>query len=130
MKTDTCVCLCAIRQCLEKYTHIYVLKMENMRSNGLKDLRIQFKEDRFVFGKQNVMSLALGRTPEEEPAENLSLVSAQLSGTSALLFTNRPQVCSLAYPRIHFEAVTSCYVGKKVEKHARRLYSGTGQRGC
>eukprot|EP00960_Hanusia_phi_P056239 763194-Hanusia_phi.AAC.4 len=54
-----------IHECLDKYTHVYALSLENMRTSLLKDLRQKLTEDRFVMGKQNVMALALGRSPEE-----------------------------------------------------------------
>mmetsp|Transcript_38198 Transcript_38198/g.120303 ORF Transcript_38198/g.120303 Transcript_38198/m.120303 type:complete len:170 (-) Transcript_38198:92-601(-) len=62
-----------------------------MRTSLLKDLRQKFAEDRFVMGKQNVMALALGRSPEEETKENLHQVTQHLNGTTALFFSSRPQ---------------------------------------
>ena len=45
--------------------------------------------DRFFFGKNKVMGVALGRTPEDEFRENLHKVTKQLWGQHGLLFTNR-----------------------------------------
>jgi hypothetical protein len=67
---------------------------------------------RFFLGKNKVMALALGRTPEEEPKENLHKISQvalavlwtgrytqfnvsclqYLEGNSGLLFTSRPKM--------------------------------------
>jgi mRNA turnover protein 4 len=42
-------------------------------------------------GKQTVMALGLGRSAEEEPRDNLHKLSAHLTGSAGLLFSNRPQ---------------------------------------
>ena len=42
-------------------------------------------------GKQTVMALAVGRSPEEEPRDHLHKLSAHLTGSAGLLFSNRPQ---------------------------------------
>lgn len=60
-----------------------------MRNNKFKDLRADWKDSRFFFGKNKVIALALGKTPENEVAEGLSNLSAALKGQCGLLFTNR-----------------------------------------
>ena len=44
---------------------------------------------RFFFGKNKVMSLALGRTTEDEYKDNLHKLSKHLRGQTGLLFTNK-----------------------------------------
>ena len=44
---------------------------------------------RFFFGKNKVMSLALGRTEADEYRENLHHICSQLKGQTGLLFTNK-----------------------------------------
>ena len=44
---------------------------------------------RFFFGKNKVMSLALGRTEEDEYRDGLHKLSSQLHGQTGLLFTNK-----------------------------------------
>jgi mRNA turnover protein 4 len=80
-----------ILECLDNYSHVYVYSMENMRTGVVKDLRQKFAQDRFLMGKQTVMAIGLGRTPEEEPRDNLHKLSSHLSGNAGLLFSNRPQ---------------------------------------
>jgi mRNA turnover protein 4 len=80
-----------IHECLGTYSHVYVFSMENMRTSILKDLRQKFADDRFIMGKQTVMALGVGRTPEEEPQENLHKLAEHLTGNAGLLFSNRPQ---------------------------------------
>ena len=42
-----------------------------MRNNKLKEMRSQWKESRFFYGKNRVMQLALGRTEAEQYREGL-----------------------------------------------------------
>ena len=44
---------------------------------------------RFYFGKNKVMSLALGRTTTEEYRDSLHEISKNLKGQTGLLFTNK-----------------------------------------
>ena len=46
-----------------------------MRNAKLKDLRTEWKESRFFFGKNRVMQLALGRAESDEYKTNLHYVS-------------------------------------------------------
>lgn len=64
-----------VRNSLNKYEHIFVFTVDNMRNTKLKDLRNEWKESRFFFGKNKVMSIALGKTKSDEVQENLNMVS-------------------------------------------------------
>ena len=44
---------------------------------------------RFFFGKNKVMSLALGRSISDEYRENLHKICSHLKGQTGLLFTNK-----------------------------------------
>lgn len=46
-----------------------------MRNTKLKDLRHEWKDSRFFFGKNKVMAIALGRTKSDECEDQLNLVS-------------------------------------------------------
>ena len=78
-----------VRNCVEKYDRIFLISVHNMRNNKFKDLRADWKDSRFFFGKNKVIALALGKTPENEVAEGLHNLSAALKGQCGLLFTNR-----------------------------------------
>eukprot|EP00124_Ichthyophonus_hoferi_P003218 Ihof_evm2s266 gene=Ihof_evmTU2s266 len=77
-----------IRKCVEEYAFIYVFSVRNMRNTKLKDIRTEWRHSRFFMGKNKVMAVALGRTPEEEVAADLHKVSKKLVGNVGLLFTN------------------------------------------
>lgn len=64
-----------IRSSLTKYEHIFLFTVNNMRNTKLKDLRHEWKDSRFFFGKNKVMAIALGRTKSDEFDDQLSLVS-------------------------------------------------------
>ncbi|KAG7396668.1 mRNA turnover 4 [Phytophthora boehmeriae] len=80
----------AVRNAVDTYTSAYVFSFQNMRTNHFKDVRMDFKDSRFFLGKNKVMKLALGRSKEEEYAENLFRLSKDVSGNTGLLFTNKP----------------------------------------
>ncbi|KAL2815166.1 ribosomal protein L10-domain-containing protein [Aspergillus granulosus] len=78
-----------IRECVEKYDHLFVFSVDNMRNTYLKDVRTEFADSRLFFGKTKVMAVALGHNPETEAAENLHLLHPYLTGAVGLLFTSR-----------------------------------------
>ncbi|KAE9347386.1 hypothetical protein PF008_g7815 [Phytophthora fragariae] len=80
----------AIRNAVDTYESAYVFSFQNMRTNHFKDVRMDFKDSRFFLGKNKVMKLALGRSKEEEYAENLFRLSKDVSGNTGLLFTSKP----------------------------------------
>jgi len=80
-----------VRESLEKFSDIYVFAIHNMRSAKLKNVRKELPDSRFFFGKNRVMSIALGKTKDDELKENTHLLSEHLTGKSGLLFTNSPK---------------------------------------
>ncbi|XP_069466497.1 mRNA turnover protein 4 homolog [Ambystoma mexicanum] len=78
-----------LRKCVDTYKYLFVLSIENMRNNKLKDVRNAWKHSRIFFGKNKVMMVALGRAPTDEYKDNLHKMSKCLRGEVGLLFTNR-----------------------------------------
>ncbi|KAF9816105.1 hypothetical protein SFRURICE_003656 [Spodoptera frugiperda] len=78
-----------IRNSLSKYEHIFLFTVDNMRNTKLKDLRNEWKDSRFFFGKNKVMAVALGRTKSDEVEDQLNLLSKRLKGQCGLLMTNK-----------------------------------------
>lgn len=61
-----------------------------MRNNLLKDLRSEWKKDsRFIFGKNRIMQIGLGRTKDDEEDAELHKLSGRLHGQCGLLFTEK-----------------------------------------
>lgn len=77
-----------VRSCVEKYNTILLFSVDNMRSDKLTKLRIEWRDSRFFLGKNKVIALALGKTPESEIANGISQLSSELKGEVGLLFTN------------------------------------------
>ncbi|GJQ77164.1 hypothetical protein Trydic_g14840 [Trypoxylus dichotomus] len=77
-----------VRNCVEKYKSIYVFTYRNMRNEKMQDIRQEWKPSRFFFGKNKVIAIGLGRTPEEEVQDGLHKLSKCLRGQCALLFTD------------------------------------------
>lgn len=82
-----------------------------MRNSKLKDIRGDWKDSRFFFGKNKIMALGLGKSPEEEAEDELHKLSAALKGQCGLLFTNRPKE----------EASDDIKEGKMIEKNIDSL---------
>lgn len=80
-----------IRSCASKYNRIFLISVHNMRNNKLKELRSEWKDSRFFFGKNKFIAVILGRTPEEEILKGVHKLSNALVGQCGLLFTNRPK---------------------------------------
>lgn len=77
-----------IQGCVDKHKRVFVLSVQNMRNAKMRDVRQQWAGSRFFFGKNKVMSFALGKSQESEYAQNLHKVSEVLKGQSGLLFTD------------------------------------------
>lgn len=62
-----------------------------MRSNKFKNVRVHFSESnsRIIMGKNKLLQIALGRTPEEEYGDNLCQVAKLTTGSVGLLFTSQ-----------------------------------------
>ncbi|KAG8042521.1 hypothetical protein G9C98_005155 [Cotesia typhae] len=60
-----------VRNCVEKYDRICVFAVRNMRNNKLKNLREEWVDSRFFFGKNKIIAIGMGKTPAEEIADVL-----------------------------------------------------------
>ncbi len=59
-----------IQQAIEKYKRCFVLSFENMRTGPFKKIQGEMRDSKFYIGKNKVIQVALGRSPEEETADN------------------------------------------------------------
>lgn len=81
-----------IRNCVQKYPNIFLFSVQNMRNNLLKELRSEWKKDsRFIFGKNRVMQLGLGKSDDDEVEADLHKLAKRLRGQCGLLFTERSE---------------------------------------
>ncbi|CAF0877985.1 unnamed protein product [Brachionus calyciflorus] len=78
-----------IRECLDTYENLFIISMFNQRNLFLKELRQEWSDSKFLFGKNKVIALALGRGPESEYKENLNKITPFLVGNIGLLFSNK-----------------------------------------
>ncbi|KAI3404987.1 MRT4 [Candida oxycetoniae] len=82
-----------VRSALDKYQYFWVLKMNDIRTPVLQDIRSDWgQESKLILGKKKVIQKALGETPEEEYQQNSSEIVRflqKLPGlTPGLLFTD------------------------------------------
>jgi mRNA turnover protein 4 len=88
-----------VRDAVDKHENLYLFSYENMRSNKFKDIRMHFRQTKdememptkIFLGKNKLMQIALGKTPEDEYADNLRHVSKQVTSSVGLIFTSRPR---------------------------------------
>jgi mRNA turnover protein 4 len=88
-----------VRDAVDKHEQVFLFSYENMRSNKFKDIRMHFRPtsesmdmpSRIFLGKNKLLQIALGRTPEEEYSDNLRHVSKEICTSVGLLFTSRPR---------------------------------------
>jgi len=96
-----------VREAVDAHDSLFLFSYENMRSCKFKDIRMHFRssakggdmEDgddndesapsRIFLGKNKLLQIALGKTPEDEYADNIRHVSGAISESVGLLFTSR-----------------------------------------
>ena len=79
-----------VRDALDNYNNAYVFTYGDMRNAQLNDVRLHFETDgKIVLGKNAVVKIALGRTPEDEYKDNLRRVGEKCEGNTGLLFTKK-----------------------------------------
>lgn len=128
-----------IRNCVQKYPNIYLFSVQNMRNNLLKELRSEWKKDaRFIFGKNRIMQLGLGKSEDDEVESDIHKLSKRLRGQCGLLFTVRgendvlewsKQYSALEYARSGFIATETVVLPEgpledfshAIEPHLRSL---------
>ena len=62
-----------------------------MTTNPFKKIKSDFKDSVFYLGKNKLAAFALGKSQDDEPMENSSLLAKYLSGECCLLFTNKKE---------------------------------------
>ena len=92
-----------IQQALTNYKRCFVLSFENMRTGPFKKIQNQMRDSKFFIGKNKVIQVALGRSPEEETADNSHQLSKYLRGQVCLLFTNKTEKEVQAFIDEHHE---------------------------
>eukprot|EP00526_Cylindrotheca_closterium_P019775 CAMPEP_0113602674 /NCGR_PEP_ID=MMETSP0017_2-20120614/880_1 /TAXON_ID=2856 /ORGANISM="Cylindrotheca closterium" /LENGTH=230 /DNA_ID=CAMNT_0000511033 /DNA_START=33 /DNA_END=725 /DNA_ORIENTATION=+ /assembly_acc=CAM_ASM_000147 len=86
-----------VRDAVDNHDHVYLFSYENMRSNKFKDIRMHFRStgdamdvpSKIMLGKNKLIQIALGKTPEDEYSDNLRQVSKEITENVGLLFTSR-----------------------------------------
>ena len=79
-----------------------------MRAGPFKTLQRDMREDsKFFLGKNKVMGVGLGRSPEEEHADNSHILNKYLHGQVCMLFSN-----------LQKDAVMDAFKQKEVEDFA------------
>nr|ASF90228.1 hypothetical protein SPAR01817 [Bartheletia paradoxa] len=76
----------------DKYDSLWLFEVGDMRNSHLKDVRSAWTNTgRMFFGRNRVMALALGTTPEDEHLTGISGIANRLEGNVGLFFTSEPR---------------------------------------
>jgi len=106
-----------VQNAADNYARVFVIRVENMRNNKLKEVREEWHHSKFFFGKNKVMGFALGKSPTDEYKDNLHKLNGCLKGQRGLLFTNstKDEVANWfdSYADVDF-ARTGCTAEKEV----------------
>jgi len=77
-----------VREAGEKYSSIYVIRVDGMRIGGINEVRKHFRGSAIFLGKNKVMALALGKDEASEVNVNTHKIAERLVGQCGLLFTD------------------------------------------
>ena len=64
-----------LRNTLDEYHAVFVIQLENRRSDVMRQVRMDWKESKLFMGKNSVAQIALGKTIEDEYQPNLRQIS-------------------------------------------------------
>jgi len=83
-----------VKKCVEEYSRIFLILIQNTRNTKLLDLRAELKDSKLFFGKLRIIALGLGKSKETEVADGIhklanAMKSHSMKGQYGLLFTNR-----------------------------------------
>lgn len=109
-----------------------------MRNTLLKEVRGEWKDSRFFFGKNRIMQLGLGATESTEVEKDLHKLSQRITNQCGLLFTSRAKEAvqkwfsnysAVDYARSGFRATETVTIDKgpqdefchSIEPHIRKL---------
>ncbi len=77
-----------IRRSVEEYHRVFVFRYDNMRSRLMKELRKKMgSEGRFFMGRNKIIRIALGISPEDEHAVGIYRLSKHITGQCGILMT-------------------------------------------
>lgn len=81
----------AVRECLNEYENIFIVKYENMRTAIFQKVRCAWPDSKFFLCKNSLMRVALGSKPESEERRGVHKLCTHLKGNVALMLTNRSE---------------------------------------
>jgi mRNA turnover protein 4 len=79
-----------IQEAVTASKYVYILEVENERNDLLKLTRSALRPGIIFCGKNKVMQLALGLTPQSEYEDNIRMISKEIAGACALLCSDSP----------------------------------------
>lgn len=90
-----------VRKCVEQYTSLYVFSYIDLETNKIHEMREAWPKSRFLFGKNRIIAVALGRTKEDEFKKNLHKLDPLLIGRKGVFFTDEPREKVIEWFKTH-----------------------------
>ncbi|SCV00246.1 LAMI_0G03818g1_1 [Lachancea mirantina] len=80
-----------VRESLDTYRFVWALKLDDVRTPVLQEIRTAWTGSKLILGKRKVLEKALGEKRENEYKENLAGLTKVCTGVTGLLFTNEDE---------------------------------------
>ncbi|MBW0479144.1 hypothetical protein O181_018859 [Austropuccinia psidii MF-1] len=87
-KEDKAKLISQIKEAAERFQFVWIFTIDNVRTTHLQDIRSSWKPSRIFMGRNAVMRLGLGTTPENEHMPGIGELGRLLEGDTGLLFTD------------------------------------------
>lgn len=92
-----------VRQALDTYKYVWVMRLDDVRTPVLQEIRSSWAGSKLIMGKRKVLEKALGEKKEDEYKENLSQLTKYCTGVVGLLFTNESTDTVMDYFKSYFK---------------------------
>ncbi|KAG0148774.1 hypothetical protein CROQUDRAFT_654341 [Cronartium quercuum f. sp. fusiforme G11] len=77
-----------VKAAAEEFQYAWLFTMDHMRTTYLQEIRAAWKPAKIFLGRNAVMRLGLGSTPENEHMPGIGVLGKLLEGDTGLLFTD------------------------------------------
>ena len=81
----------SLRSQIESAKYVYLVSFDTVKTAPLQELRKNTPDSKFFFGKNTLVRLAIGTTPQTEVRDGIYKLSSKLKGSTALIVSSLPR---------------------------------------